>query len=127
MSRMTSKFLVWTTGLVEVALDKMKKTKRRTDNRIWEPNAEFTFGHHKREISMEKKLSMKFKCVWHASEYQSFVSCDHYEFLIFITIYNLLSIALLTSKVALNLSPSLMAVNNNNILTGKKWVASRSL
>ena len=75
MSRMTSKFLAWTTGLVEVPLDKMKKAKGRTDNRIWEPNAEFTFGHDKLEIAM------KFKCVWHASEYQSFVSCHHYEFL----------------------------------------------
>ena len=35
----------------------MKKVKGRTDNRIWEPNAEFTFGHDKLEIAM------KFKCV----------------------------------------------------------------
>ena len=75
MSRMTSKFLAWTTGLLEVPLDKMKKAKGRTDNRIWGPNAEFTFGHDELEISME------FKCVWLASEYQSFVSCNHYEFL----------------------------------------------
>ena len=126
MSRMTSKFLVWSTGLVEVALDKMKKAKGRTDNRIWEPNAEFTFGHHKHEISMEKKtiyeIQMCLTCFWIP------ILCQLWSLWISnIYNYNLLSIALLTSKVALNLSPSLMAVNNNNILTGKKWVASRSL
>ena len=34
--------------------------------------------------------------------------------------HNLLSIAILTIKVALNLSPRLMAVNDNNIITPKR-------
>lgn len=49
MSGMTSRFLAWTTGLVEVPLDKMRKAKGRTDNRIWETDTEFTFGHIKLE------------------------------------------------------------------------------